>query len=107
MRAEEGGWSVPGLAPYTEKHIFYDKIEDMRGCSPCTCGPPSDSACSALISVYSDSACSVPVVSDVVVSSGALCADVAPGASERHAEVGHAVLERRRLAAIFVVGVEH
>ena len=33
-------------------------------------------------------------------------ADVAPGAAERHAQVGHAVLERRRLAAVFVVVVE-
>ena len=35
------------------------------------------------------------------------CADVALGASERHAQVGHAVLERRRLAAVFVMGIEH
>ena len=35
------------------------------------------------------------------------CADVALGAAERHAQVGHAVLERRGLAAVFVVVVEH
>src|SRR5262247_1439296 len=35
------------------------------------------------------------------------CADVAPGTSERHAEIWYAVLERRGLAAIFVVGVKH
>ena len=35
------------------------------------------------------------------------CADVALGAAERHAQVGHAVMERRGLAAVFVVVVEH
>ena len=34
-------------------------------------------------------------------------ADVAPGAAKGHAEVGHAVLERRRLAAVLVVVIEH
>src|SRR5207248_2314966 len=35
------------------------------------------------------------------------CADVASCAAEAHAQVGHAVMERRRLAAVFVVIVEH
>ena len=35
------------------------------------------------------------------------CADVSPCAAETHAEVGHAVLERSGLAAIFMMRVEH
>ena len=34
-------------------------------------------------------------------------ADVALRAAERHAQIRHAVLERRRLAAVFVIVVEH
>src|SRR5215467_15730079 len=34
-------------------------------------------------------------------------ADVAFGAAERHAQVRHAVLKRRSLAAIFMMGVKH
>jgi hypothetical protein len=34
------------------------------------------------------------------------CTNVALGPSERHAQVGHAVLKRRGFAAVFVMGIE-
>src|SRR5262249_32905488 len=35
------------------------------------------------------------------------CADVAPGASESHSEIRHAVLKRGRLTAVLVIALEH
>jgi hypothetical protein len=69
----------PALAPYTEKHIFYDSYQDIRTCSPCTCGSPSGSTCSATISIYTDGACSTLAYSTTVNSSGPACHDLPAG----------------------------
>jgi hypothetical protein len=71
----------PLLAPYTEKHVFYQKFHDTRDCSPCACGPPVGSACSTLIKTYSDSACSLEIDSAQIDSSGSLCHDVLAGSA--------------------------
>jgi hypothetical protein len=65
--------------PYADKHLFYDGFDDNRTCTPCTCGAPAGSTCSALVSAYKDGACSSLVTSNLVTSSGPLCVGVAPG----------------------------
>jgi hypothetical protein len=43
---------------FTERHVFYQGVEDNRQCSACTCGAPTGSACKAKISIYEDATCS-------------------------------------------------
>jgi hypothetical protein len=70
------------VSPYTEKHVFYEGVEDTRACTACSCGPPSGSVCSAELFVYGDSACAtVPSYAETVTSAGAECLDLAPGAA--------------------------
>src|SRR5262249_30193643 len=45
------------MGPYVEKYTFYGAVDDTRSCTPCTCGAPLLSECSAEISVYEDAAC--------------------------------------------------
>ena len=43
---------------FTEQHVFYDRVQDDRQCSACTCGAPTGSACTATISIYKAAGCS-------------------------------------------------
>jgi len=79
--AHEGDVECPGFAPYTKRHLLYEGIDDSRGCSPCTCGAPTGSTCSALVTIYSDAACSVQLGSATATSSAPACTDVLPGAA--------------------------
>ncbi|HRI69262.1 MAG TPA: hypothetical protein PK156_33760 [Polyangium sp.] len=44
---------------FTDKHVFYDSVDDTRGCTGCACGAPSGSNCTAKLDVYGDSFSSV------------------------------------------------
>jgi hypothetical protein len=70
--------SCPG--DYPESHIFYDKFDDARSCTPCTCGAAIGSECSALVSAYQDDGCSALVTTNLVELTGSICVDIAPGA---------------------------
>ena len=76
---DEGSGSV-----FTERHVFYEGVEDARQCSACTCGAPTGSACTATISIYkgADLTCSGPTVANgiTISSAGPVCLDIAlPG----------------------------
>lgn len=80
----EGDVECPSasLGPYTEKHVFFASADDTRQCSSCDCaaGPGT---CSAVLSVYADSACGgvpldIPVTS--ATSAMPLCSDL-PGSA--------------------------
>jgi hypothetical protein len=65
---------------WPEKHLFYGHAEDQRHCTECTCGQPSDGMCVALLSVYEDTACNVPVEPGFTISSEKnTCIDIPPG----------------------------
>ena len=61
---------------YPERGVFYLGGDDTRGCSPCKCGPPQGSSCSSLVSLYSDSTCSMQIGSVTATSSGPACISV-------------------------------
>jgi hypothetical protein len=64
---------------YTERHVFYNGVQDDRQCSPCTCGAPTGSACTATVSIYTDAApqCTAIAVPGVVISSvSTTCVDI-------------------------------
>jgi hypothetical protein len=63
---------------YNELYTFWFNATDGRTCSPCTCGPPDGSACSAVFTGYADGACSEEVASILASSSAAVCAAAAP-----------------------------
>jgi hypothetical protein len=64
---------------YTDKHVFYDSLQDTRACSRCTCGVASGSTCSSTVSIYTDGACSTPAYSATVDAMGPVCHDLPPG----------------------------
>jgi hypothetical protein len=66
-------------APYTVRNVFYSGLTDTRVCTPCACGAPVGGACSALVSVYKDGACSSPGGSIPVDAAGPKCLDVPSG----------------------------
>jgi hypothetical protein len=43
--------------PYSVKTVVYGKTDDTRGCSACTCGPPSNVKCNGTTTTYTDNAC--------------------------------------------------
>ncbi len=70
---------------FTERHVFYQGVEDQRQCSACTCGAPMGSACTAMLSVYkgTDFTCNGTALTQTTISSsGPTCIDVQlPGQS--------------------------
>ena len=70
---------------FTERHVFYQGVEDNRQCSACSCGSPIGSACTAMFSIYKDNdlTCNGPVFAQNTISSaGPVCLDIAlPGQS--------------------------
>lgn len=76
-----GDVGCPGsFSPYTDRHVFYGSLDDTRSCTPCACGAPTGSACSALISVYSD-ACTTLLDATTITATAPLCLDVPPGSA--------------------------
>jgi hypothetical protein len=64
---------------FTERHVFYNGVQDDRQCSPCTCGAPTGSACTATVSIYkgNDLTCSGPALVPIPVSSeSSTCFDI-------------------------------
>ncbi len=72
----EGDRECP--AAYPTKHLFYHGLDDTRDCTPCACDAPVGSTCSAQLSVYKDSACSVSGSMVGLSSTKPTCFDVAP-----------------------------
>lgn len=65
--------------PYPHRSVFYLSANDMRGCSTCTCDLPQGGACSSLVSIYADDACSTLVGVVTATSDDSMCIDVPPG----------------------------
>jgi hypothetical protein len=63
----------PKGSPYKNLFVFADDFSDSRTCAPCTCGQPEGSACSSLVSFFTDGACSDQVASVTALSSTATC----------------------------------
>jgi len=63
-------------AGYPVRSVFYLAGDDKRGCAPCECEAPKGSACSSLVSLYSDDACTMQVGSVTAMSSSSMCVDV-------------------------------
>ncbi len=64
---------------FTERHVFYQRVQDDRQCSECSCGAPVGSACTAAISIYkgNDLTCSGPALVSIPVSSqSSTCLDI-------------------------------
>jgi hypothetical protein len=57
---DDGDVQFDCLAPYEDRYIFYRSVDDQRKCSPCQCGAPQGSICSADLWIYEDGACSMP-----------------------------------------------
>lgn len=77
----EGDRDCPGDPGnvFTEKHIFYNGVQDDRQCSACSCGAPTGSVCSAQISIYggNDLTCGGPTLAQIPISSANLaCLDI-------------------------------
>ena len=80
---QNGDQECPSFAGslFTEKHVAYQRIADDRQCSACTCGPPSGSLCTAMVSVYGDASevCGGALLDQVTISSaGSKCFDIQP-----------------------------
>lgn len=76
-----GDLDCPSFSPYRDKHVFYEGLDDTRGCTPCTCGAPAGSTCSSLLSIYTDAACSALLDAITITSSTPQCHDLPPGSA--------------------------
>ncbi len=64
---------------YPDKHLVYAGFDDQRTCSPCACSAPLGSSCTALLSVFKDGTCYVPLLGSLPISSsGPSCIDLVP-----------------------------
>lgn len=65
------------LPPFTERIVVYDGVEDTRNCSPCTCGPPQGSECTATLTLDQDAMCTEPVEQGIhLKSDGETCVNL-------------------------------
>jgi hypothetical protein len=72
----------PDNSPYGIRHVVYHGLADHRVCSPCSCGAPAGSACTAVVSIYPDDACaSAPSYVETIDALAPACHDLTPGAS--------------------------
>lgn len=64
---------------YKRQFVIYDKIDDKVACTPCQCGAPVGSVCTAAVSAYQDDSCATPIFKDYVVPLGSpQCVTIAP-----------------------------
>lgn len=63
---------------YPTRLMAYDRVEDTRGCEPCTCGAPTGGSCMIHVEVASNNTCSPPVYQTFVDSSSAACLSALP-----------------------------
>jgi hypothetical protein len=61
---------------YPDKRLFFDKGTDTRSCSPCSCGDPIGSVCSATVRMYQDALCTVVAKDADVTSIEPKCVDL-------------------------------
>jgi hypothetical protein len=54
-----GDNNCPMGSPFSDKHVFYEGVNDTRTCSACQCGAPSGSSCDVTIEVFGDQAVNV------------------------------------------------
>ena len=56
---------------FTERHVFYQDVQDDRQCSGCSCGAPTGSTCDGTISIYKGNnlTCSSPTFAQIPISS--------------------------------------
>jgi hypothetical protein len=74
-----GDQTCPDGYPETQAQSFWTGAADTRACTPCTCGAPSGSLCTAELSVFTDGACSSQaLLSDPISSLAAPCFDLTP-----------------------------
>ncbi len=66
-------------AAYPDRHVFYYGVADTRACTPCACGEPVGSTCTAQLSVFKDSACSGLSGTYGIDASGPKCFDMLSG----------------------------
>jgi hypothetical protein len=69
-----------------DRHVVYEVTADKRGfidardCSPCSCGAPIGSGCTAHFRTFEDGACTKLISDDPIASFfGSQCTNVAPG----------------------------
>jgi hypothetical protein len=65
--SRDGDWPCPDSFP--TKLGTATGFDDQRACSPCTCGAPAGSSCSAQLHVYADDTCMTAVLGDVPIGS--------------------------------------
>ena len=53
----------PGEGNYTDKHLFFEDVDDTRACTTCTCGAPTGSTCGVTVDVTSDTGCNTELAS--------------------------------------------
>lgn len=77
---------------FTERHVFYQGVQDDRQCSTCTCGAPTGSLCTAQLAVYDGGnlTCLGPPLASIPLSSAKpACLDITiPGQSLGSKSVG-------------------
>ncbi len=81
----DGDRDCPPDSIWTERHVFYEGVQDDRQCSACACGAPTGSLCKAQLAIYdgSDMTCSGPPFAQIPITSAApACLDITlPGQS--------------------------
>lgn len=66
-------------AEYPARMVFYQGVQDERGCEACQCSPPAGADCMAIFQVFADTACSSLAGAVVVTEQDDSCVDVIPG----------------------------
>ncbi len=71
---------------YPAQMVFFAGVDDQRGCSPCACSPQRGAECMAIVSTFSDAACSTLAGAVVVSDQEAACFDLISGTALASAE---------------------
>jgi hypothetical protein len=65
---------------FSSKRIFYDRFDDSRECSACSCSTPTGGTCSGMISIFKDSDCSSLINIETITSTApSFCYALPPG----------------------------
>ena len=65
-------------AIYPTRRIFYEDAMDARTCAACSCGPPTQSYCSAILKIYEDPFCSDSIFGALLYSFAPYCYNLSP-----------------------------
>jgi hypothetical protein len=60
------------------KHVFFDDATGGPMCTPCSCGAPVGSLCTAKVSIYGDGTCTTLLATVPASSFAPTCFDVNP-----------------------------